>query len=449
MSWQSIDALVADLSLSSNPRDPTSIRQELMERLAAVHPDRTGGEFHSEVQKTEYHTLLAAISDLDTLVKRSTSLVPFDQVVALIQAVQSGQSRSETTRSSISEFLESQHGRLRKRYGLPKLTAAIFAGSCTALLTLMGTYQQSPVYAPIREFLSLRVGEYHYLLAAEHAYAGLSRYGDPDDDFISSLEPPAFESLSAHGLRSRAQAYLLEIAAADSSFSRSIAENKRYVDAQNVQYATDRDSAKWLEYQVFRSANEAISSDEAARAGLRITASRVNADLDAALEAADQLIAILLLVLLFGSATAFSILWLRERSDQQWLEDVTGPDGEMIGVERVLLLIKSNGRNHLHFSEYDFRSALARKSIPPISKVIFGSAVDTRTAAPAATIVIDQLEKRGIVRKLEVPAQLMQWYEINEQYANDVLGEDASANTNKDTFRQKLLRGLLRRRKSQ
>jgi hypothetical protein len=147
MAWRSTREIVDHLGLESSPDDFESLSRELHERLAELHPDKTGGQFDSEECEREYQEVRAARDFVRAQDSTNRDVVPVDQLPALLNALkvaQNSQSNSED-REIRAEVRDENRKDLHARYTAPRVGSGVFAGITGALFTFSESLADHPV----------------------------------------------------------------------------------------------------------------------------------------------------------------------------------------------------------------------------------------------------------------------------------------------------------------
>ena len=103
MSWRSLEELSTEFGLGASA-DREAVRSELQRRLAALHPDKNGGEFASEEQKGEFHRLSEALEFLESPASMPTAVVTNTEMstrtLQCLEQIEKLLARAESRRSA-------------------------------------------------------------------------------------------------------------------------------------------------------------------------------------------------------------------------------------------------------------------------------------------------------------------------------------------------------------
>lgn len=120
--WDTIEDLISEFKLRSYKYDLDSLEKELTEKRNELHPDRTGGDYKSEEQKTEYLRLCEAIDFLKE--HRNKALIPISQVPAVFETFKNLFAKPFETRQAESTLRSSYNELLASHLRLPKVSSA-------------------------------------------------------------------------------------------------------------------------------------------------------------------------------------------------------------------------------------------------------------------------------------------------------------------------------------
>ncbi|MFZ3383428.1 MAG: hypothetical protein WA144_05845 [Candidatus Methanoperedens sp.] len=129
MNWQTLEQMVEDLDLKSNPDDIIQVRAELKTKIKELHPDITG-QFKSEKDSKKLYLLLEALDYCDS--ERNT-LIPLDSVTEIIGKF--SKKLDDVNKESIDVRMNrtnlNHQAYIGQRFQLPKISL----GAISAILT--------------------------------------------------------------------------------------------------------------------------------------------------------------------------------------------------------------------------------------------------------------------------------------------------------------------------
>jgi hypothetical protein len=147
LAWGSLYDIVKAFELPVDPTDPDAVKRGLQERLARLHPDKTGGEFETPEQREAFLKVQEALGYLATQAMQRPPVQTTDLLaLALTKALSQNLTVSTTApTTTVRERL------LSGPYALPRLTSASMAGVCVTLLGLYQSYYQHPAFQMARD----------------------------------------------------------------------------------------------------------------------------------------------------------------------------------------------------------------------------------------------------------------------------------------------------------
>ena len=151
MTWPSIEALISDLELESQPDDLDGLRDELRSRLAQRHPDKSNGSFGSDEEKEAFHKLGDARDFIDARIKGSQALIPIDRLPAIIEAIQKAQIAPIESRVAAlrSEARSDAKAELHSRLMFPRISSGVFAAISGFAATFGDSFESDPVLGDV------------------------------------------------------------------------------------------------------------------------------------------------------------------------------------------------------------------------------------------------------------------------------------------------------------
>jgi hypothetical protein len=139
--------LIEELGLDADPNDLESIRKGIRAERAAIHPDKTGGEFASQQAKRRYQTLDEGLKYVDASRNAAHGLVQLSQLPEIIQVLRSLQTPhlQADIAQLRNECRDDERKFLHSRYMLPRLSSGIIAAVCGFLFTFSGQMKDHPL----------------------------------------------------------------------------------------------------------------------------------------------------------------------------------------------------------------------------------------------------------------------------------------------------------------
>jgi hypothetical protein len=149
---QALMELVTDLGLAVDPITPQSVRAVIRQQIAALHPDRSGGEFPSSDVKERYHRLCEALSALDGQLPVPAAL---DALVQRFETIENRLAVVLASQQMASEATVSKRSRedirrdARTPYSSRKIGSGVFGAISGAVLTLSAFLKDNPLFGAI------------------------------------------------------------------------------------------------------------------------------------------------------------------------------------------------------------------------------------------------------------------------------------------------------------
>lgn len=157
--WKSIAEVISEFELSSGPEDLTGIRDALRDLLKPLHPDKAGGEFASEADKSLFHRLLRAIEFVDQVSNTSTALAkpPDSEIIVrdLCRILTRFEPAEEVAQQT--QILGEINDTLRSRYRFPRFASGVFLAIAGGALTFLSRVPDYPLLGAIFQHELLRV----------------------------------------------------------------------------------------------------------------------------------------------------------------------------------------------------------------------------------------------------------------------------------------------------
>jgi len=164
MNWHSVEQMVEDLGLKSNPDDINQIKAELKTKIKELHPDKSGGQFKSEEDSTKLYLLLEALDYSDA--ERNT-LIPLDYVTEIIEKLSENLTsvNKESIDVRINRTSLNHQAYIGHRFQFPKISL----GAISTILTYIFLYPEQLMNHPIigSYVQNIIFTNYYWLLAVE------------------------------------------------------------------------------------------------------------------------------------------------------------------------------------------------------------------------------------------------------------------------------------------
>lgn len=156
MSWNSLAHMVRDLGLSSDPENIQELKVEIKKNIAEIHPDRSGGNFKSEKNETQYHRLSDA---LDYCENHDKMLIPLEATTALVQKVAESMAlvNQEPIEKRITKASKELQNKFNEKYKVPKISLGVISAALGYAFFFPQTITEHP-------YLSLLVENYTFFI---------------------------------------------------------------------------------------------------------------------------------------------------------------------------------------------------------------------------------------------------------------------------------------------
>jgi hypothetical protein len=464
-----------ELEIKVDPNNPKETRDEILNRLASLHPDKTGGDFVDSKQRKDFQHLMELLEKFDKETSSSSQMVPLQQVSNLMELLAKQQVLAAANIASNQVLATDKYRRyVKRKYALPKITSAIFASLCIALISLLGNFKNNPLYKvaisyytaydqykvadKLNEdakdlfkvwdhiidrayvFPELRGGA---IPIVRREYSGkessYSEYNNIDLDLFSSTEPVLLKRLGQYtsdlnnkipALLNKDQSELvkrLRAAWNDDEIRR------RWNDKEIPRRLEERGSDSEYLFKALeeiRETKEDAQAEEKAKAyviklqnDVTYLANSVK-DLESfvaqskaeVLDRGDKLIVRNLAVVAVLASILFGIIWLRERSDESWIDFLSSDEGLEAALARLYDDKQIMSRVPPRFTLSEFVKAISLKEIPKLLHPLLGTRLNTKQLGQISTVLLDKLETRKIIEKSDTPT-IQPWFEIKAKQA--------------------------------
>lgn len=430
------DALEA-VGVRPTPVDAVKTRDEIVARLASLHPDKIGGEFADDGQRSEFQQVQQVLERFDREVALSTQMIPIQHVSSLVEVLAKAQAMSlANARSNEASAMERFHRLLKRKYALPKITSALVASLCLALITLSGNFKGSPFYRIAVDYYAAEEkawmtgeikkrsskigrGEYdvaHRVASYNSEYGGRigwnfrrpERLSDASDVRMSIFIEEYTSPLRPIDLYSTEQTALFK------SFE--------HLNAGLIKDITSRmDHIRTLSPETEGLAKKEIEALSELMREINLVNEEITETRDWLVEAkratvnkAEWLIHKRLALLTILACGVFLLAWFRERSDESWIAYVSSDEGLEAVVSRLSSDEAINSREPARFTTAEFTEALGTKDVPTLLVPILGRRLDSRHLGQVSASLLAKLKDRNVIADHASPAlpAIQTWYEF-------------------------------------
>lgn len=159
MNRATLDSIIEQYEISYPQDDNATLADRIRQKMVAIHPDKTGGEFPSRDKKAEYLRLQQALDYVNSLLKPPKDLIPLSQVTALVEAVaktisaKSTRTPEEAKRSCRNDIRID----LTRRQFVPRITSAAFAAGFAGLIGLSELTKDNPLYTKATQIPDVQI----------------------------------------------------------------------------------------------------------------------------------------------------------------------------------------------------------------------------------------------------------------------------------------------------
>jgi hypothetical protein len=448
MRFTSIEQIIKTLHLNCDATDLAALRKELRARRAAIHPDRLSDHRQSESEQEEWRVLDDAVEFIESLNSETTAMVRLDDLQRITDIVSSSLAviQKPYVDNRQEKAVERSRRSIQRKYIFPKLTTGALAGILGVTLTIIATIQSSSLFFVPLEDVHLRlptsslvsVGE-EVLKLRSDVESYLDKYTPSARSRKANSQPSAVERFrhdypppvvpswfgvdfgynrpdSSHyryggrySYDDEAPAPMAEEVAVSQLFQLE-SEVDRYTqavpdlipDSQTTLIAIRKYGSSLRQF--LESLQSSVTAAYRARA---IEKSKI--------EDSRKRQAVEILWVLFGSTSLiFTFVWLRERSDQRWVEFLASDD---LAIEISLKRLAASVDGILNeescpFRKDKFAAVVSRKDSPRFLKPVLGRGLDPARAAGVVTALLEGMIQRGLIRRLPEEG-LIEWYSLS------------------------------------
>ncbi|MFK0268312.1 hypothetical protein [Pseudomonas asiatica] len=150
-SWSSTIDIINEFSLKSQDTELESVREELKKIMSSVHPDRNGGNFSSEEDKSRFLRVQEALRFLELNAHTGSAMIPVSQLPAVINALSQALSTTSSPNANAlqSNYMPDARARISRRYALPKIGSGVFAAVTGFLFAFPEKLGEHPILGPM------------------------------------------------------------------------------------------------------------------------------------------------------------------------------------------------------------------------------------------------------------------------------------------------------------
>lgn len=450
-------------------KSPETLRNSVVAQLASFHPDKTGGQFLNEEQENNFARIKALLERVDHESSISTQLIPLHQVVTLVDVLSKLQTNNALGASpQFSDITDQYKNRIRRRYALPKITSALVAAVCFALFSLVGSFRQSPLYKFAFSLYVKDSGNDVYQWGKGQTETLTRQLDDLIDrhtfaqDEISKLQSPAVKSESSsvdssdEPFPSLYDEYSRQRRFAEINASQGLPGNRNRGFNLNL---LDSDEPSFL--RETKSVSARLTTDVAAsitrlgsinplgtdakkrKASLVVFLTELQdslATFDVEVKSSEEDLSrhkravineidgrlLLRLAILTGLAClVFLLLWIRERSDERWVDFLSSEEGAELVLDRLCANSNIMARQPPGFSLTEFTKVVGAKDVPMVLSPFVGSTLDLKRLGQISSFLLDRLKDKKVVSERKTSA-LRSWFDVHIEKVTPA-GEDSSA----------------------
>lgn len=151
MNFSSCADIVSALCLEVDPNDMVLLRRTIRDEMAAIHPDKTGGDFPTVETKDRYLSLGSARDWLDSQGAHDSSIIRVSDMPAIVESIVRAQTVPVSTQLNQlrTECHEEQKRSASSRFSTQRIASGTIAAVCTLLFSFGGSLKDHPLLASI------------------------------------------------------------------------------------------------------------------------------------------------------------------------------------------------------------------------------------------------------------------------------------------------------------
>ena len=151
--WTSSSEIATEFGFEQYASDIESLRTEIKKLVVSLHPDRNGGLFPSEADKTKFLRAKSAMDFLEAHSQSAMAMIPVSQLPAVVSAVaQALALRTPSELNSLqASYLVDARQRISRQFVLPKIGSGVFAAITGFLVAFPDKFEKHPLLGPVLE----------------------------------------------------------------------------------------------------------------------------------------------------------------------------------------------------------------------------------------------------------------------------------------------------------
>lgn len=149
--WTSIADVAREFGLQEYDNDAPALRDKLRRVMSSVHPDKNGGSFKSDQDKTLFMRTRDALDYIERQSQSGLDLIPLSQLPAIVSAVSQALNARPTMDSQAlqSSYMADAKARISRYFALPKIGSGVFAAVTGFLVAFPDKFEKHPILGSI------------------------------------------------------------------------------------------------------------------------------------------------------------------------------------------------------------------------------------------------------------------------------------------------------------
>jgi hypothetical protein len=441
-----------------DPNKPAEVRDQIIARVAALHPDRTGGTFADSGQESKYYDVKRLLETFERETSAASQMIPLSHVTLMMELLAKAQ--TPALKESVKEKIQAAEQfktHLKRKYAFPKITSALLASLCLAVMSLLGNFKSNPMYKSVVSRLTaesrvniienlhhdaLKMSE-DWLRISEAAaeFESLRGLIDPralkdrkeDEDYnnlVSSSLPGGVngddlitagdldlyttdEPLFVKTFDQRATTLATEVAALQKQMVKPPPEAPHPVKLRGSESAPV--SVADINYDRYVIEVNKLSKLQASTASYDQRVKSIGVSLvqtkKLILDNAETQVTWWLAIILILAASLFALFWLRERSDARWVDFISTDEGLETVLERLCTTKDVAPRTPPMFTLQELARAAGTKDVPSTFRWALGSRIDSKELGQITAQMIERLKERGVISQA-TRTSIQTWFEV-------------------------------------
>jgi hypothetical protein len=444
--------------------NPGEVRDAIKARLASLHPDKRGGQFVDKAQQDDFQHIKELLERFDQEITASTQMVPIQHVTSLVEILLKAQAASLATTSSANTYsnnaapTEDYRRHLKRKYAFPKLTSALFATLCFALFSLLGNFKGNHFYR--------RAVDYYVQDSKANIIAGMDKrtwditskwygisasYGNTArliedfksgelsndelheaivrDNFFRDENKHTNELVEFEDIKDVVNTDVVNnmitdidlFSATEPAFLASIKQKSDFLtkrmlaDVESLRSSNPKNrSGSGMKSSLITRVGYYQESVSSLDGLVKTTEDWLSKEKARALEQADGRIFRRLALLTILACSAFVLVWIRERSDEKWVEFLSSDEGLEVVLARLCANETVRSRPSPQFSLSEFTKAMGTKDTPRGLSFILGKYLDVKHLGQVSKLALNRLKERKVIAEIDVPT-IQPWFEVKIQ----------------------------------